>query len=94
MSRVASGGTTVRIDGFTVATALNSQTLKSMARVTNGSYHQADDRAALKAISKGIDLHFTLVRQYTEITAAFAAAAALALVAGALMSMLWFGRVL
>jgi hypothetical protein len=34
------------------------------------------------------------VKQYTEITAAFAAAAAVFLVAGALMSMLWFGRVL
>ena len=88
------GGTTVRIDGFTVATAMNAATLKHIASVTNGSYHQAQGRAALEAISKGIDLHFTLVRQYTEITAAFAAAAALFLVAGALMSMLWFGRVL
>lgn len=87
-------GTTVRIDGFTVATALDSQTLMDVATVTNGSYHQLDDRAALTAISKGIDLHFTVVKQYTEITAAFAAAAALVLVAGALMSMLWSGRVL
>jgi Ca-activated chloride channel homolog len=88
------GGTTVRIDGFTVATALDSATLKGVASVTNGTYHQADDQAALKTISKGIDLHFTVVKQYTEITAAFAAAAAVFLVAGALMSMLWFGRVL
>ena len=64
-----------------------------MATVTNGSYHQADDQAALKAISKTIDLHFTVVTQYTEITALFAAAAALLLVAGALISVLWFGRV-
>ena len=45
-------GTTVQIDGFTVATALDSQTLKAVATVTNGSYHQVDDPAALKAISK------------------------------------------
>jgi Ca-activated chloride channel homolog len=88
------GGTTVRIGGFTVATALDSETLQDVATVTNGSYHQVDDQAALKAISKGIDLHITVVKQYTEVTAAFAAAAALVLVAGALMSMLWFGRVL
>ncbi len=77
-----------------MATALDSETLKGVATVTNGAYHQADDQAALKTISKGIDLHFTVVKQYTEITAAFAAAAAVFLVAGALMSMLWFGRVL
>ncbi len=41
-------------------------------------------RPACKAISKTINLHFTVVTQYTEISALFAAAAALLLVAGAL----------
>ena len=86
-------GTTVQIGGFTVATALESQTLKAVATVTNGSYHQVDDPAGLTAISKKIDLHFTVVTQYTEITALFAAGAAMLLVAGALISALWFGRV-
>jgi len=86
-------GTTVRIGGFTVATALDPQTLEAVAAVTNGSYHQVDNPAGLKAISKEINLHFTVVTQYTEITALFAAAAALLLVAGALLSTFWFGRV-
>jgi Ca-activated chloride channel homolog len=86
-------GTTVHIGGFYVATALDSQTLKAVATVTNGSYHQVDDPAGLEAISKEIDLHFTVVTQYTEITALFAAAAVLLLVAGALVSTFWFGRV-
>ncbi|MGA3219508.1 MAG: VWA domain-containing protein [Acidimicrobiales bacterium] len=86
-------GTTVQIDGFSVATALDSQTLEAVATVTNGSYHQVDDQAGLKAISKTINLHFTVVTQYTEVTALFAAAAALFLVAGALISAMWFGRV-
>lgn len=86
-------GTTVKIDGFNVATALDSQTLKSVATVTNGSYHQVDDQTALKAISKTINLHFAVVTQYTEVTALFAAAAALVLVTGALISVLWLGRV-
>jgi Ca-activated chloride channel family protein len=86
-------GTTVQIDGFSVATALDSQTLESVATVTNGSYHQVDDQTGLKAISKTINLHFTVVTQYTEVTALFAAAAALLLVAGALISVMWLGRV-
>ena len=77
-----------------MATALDSQTLKSVAAVTNGSYHQVDDQAGLKTISKTINLHFKIVTQYTEITAIFAAVAAMFLVAGALVSLLWFGRVL
>jgi Ca-activated chloride channel family protein len=86
-------GTTVQIDGFTVATALDSDLLKSVAAVTNGSYYQASDAAGLTAISKTINLHFKIVTQHTEVTGIFAAAAALLLVAGALLSVLWFGRV-
>jgi Ca-activated chloride channel family protein len=63
-----------------------------VAAVTNGSYHQADSQS-LKAISKTINLHFTVVTSYTEVSALFAAAAALFLVAGALISVMWFGRV-
>jgi Ca-activated chloride channel family protein len=86
-------GTTVQIDGFSVATAMDPQTLQAVAAVTNGSYHQADDPAGLKTISKTINLHFIVVTEYTEVTALFAAAAALFLVAGALISVMWFGRV-
>jgi Ca-activated chloride channel family protein len=86
-------GTTVQIDGFSVATAMDPQTLESVAAVTNGSFYQANDRAGLQAISKTINLHFTVVTKYTEVTALFAVTAALFLVAGALISVMWFGRV-
>jgi Ca-activated chloride channel family protein len=86
-------GTTVQISGFSVATALDAQTLEAVAMVTNGSYHQADDETGLMAISRSINLHFALVTQYTEVTALFVAAAALFLVAGAMISLLWLGRV-
>jgi Ca-activated chloride channel homolog len=85
-------GTTVQIDGFSVATAMDPQTLEAVAGVSNGSYHQADGQA-LKAISKTINLHFTVVTKYTEVSALFAAAGALFLIAGALISVMWFGRV-
>ncbi len=86
-------GTTVNVDGFSIATALNSQTLQSMANVTNGSYHQAGDATGLQAISRSINLHFAVAKAYTEITAVFAVAAAIMLVAGALLSLAWLGRV-
>ncbi len=86
-------GTTIQVDGFTLGTALDSQALQAVAAVTNGSYHQVDDQAALENVSRTINLHFTIVTQSTEITAIFAAVAALLIVAGAAVSMLWFGRV-
>jgi Ca-activated chloride channel family protein len=87
-------GTTVEVDGFSIATALDSQTLKSIANITNGSYHQVDDRAGLQAVSRSINLHFAVTRTYTEITAVFAAAAAVMLVGSALVSLAWSGRVI
>jgi Ca-activated chloride channel homolog len=87
-------GTTVRIGGFSVATALEPQTLKNVAKVTNGAYHQVDDKSALRDVSNTINLHLTAVTQYTQISAVFAAAGALLLAVGALVSVLWFGRVM
>jgi len=87
-------GTTVRIGGFSVATALDPQTLEDVAKVTNGAYHQVDDRAAVHEVSQTIDLHFTVVSAYTQIAAIFVAAAILLLAVGALLSVSWFGRVM
>jgi Ca-activated chloride channel homolog len=87
-------GTPVKIGGFSVATALDPQTLKNVAKVTNGTYHQVADRAAISEVSKTINLHFTIVSRYIQISAIFAAGAMLFLVVGALLSVLWFGRVL
>ena len=89
-----SSGTTIKIDGFSIATALQGQTLHSIARITNGSYYRADNAAGLRAISRSINLHFAVRKTYTEITAVFAAGAALLLVAGALVSLAWSGRVI
>ena len=87
-------GTTVQIGGFSVATALDSELLKQLATTTDGSYHEAKDTAGLASVSKSINLRFKVVAQHTEITAIFSAVAMVLLVAGALLSVLWFGRVM
>ena len=86
-------GTVVQINGFSVATALDSDLLEKVATTTDGTYHQADDAAGLAAISKTIDLRFKIVSKHTEVTGLFSAAAVVLLLAGALLSVLWFGRV-
>jgi Ca-activated chloride channel homolog len=86
-------GTTIQVGGFSVATALDSDLLQKVAGVTNGTYHAASDATGLASVARGIDLRFKIVAQHIEITALFAIAAALLLVAGGLLSILWFGRV-
>jgi len=86
-------GAVVQIDGFSVATALDGDLLEQVAHITDGTYHQSDDAAALAEISKTIDLKFKLVSQHTEVTGLFSAAGVVLLFVGALLSVLWFGRV-
>jgi Ca-activated chloride channel family protein len=86
-------GTVVDIGGFNVATALDRELLTQVAEITDGEYHEATDAASLAEIYKNIDLKFKRVTEHTEVTALFTAGAALLLVIGALLSVLWFGRV-
>lgn len=86
-------GAVVQVDGFNVATALDSELLEEVASVTDGSYNEAGDAAGLAEISETIDLRFKLVSERTEVSGLFAGAGAVLLVLGALLSILWFGRV-
>lgn len=87
-------GAVVQVDGFNVATALDSELLEEVASVTDGSYYEADDADGLAEISESIDLRFKLVAEHTEVSGLFAAGGAFLLVVGALLSILWFGRVI
>ncbi|HVL07385.1 MAG TPA: VWA domain-containing protein [Acidimicrobiales bacterium] len=86
-------GAVVQVDGFNVATALDRELLEEVASVTDGSYHEAGDAEGLSRISESIDLRFKLVSEYSEVTGLFAAAGSVLMVLGALLSVLWFGRV-
>ncbi len=87
-------GTVVDLDGFQVSTALDEATLKQIATTTDGKYFTAADEQSLINVYRSIDLHWAGHRTALELTPFFAAAAALLLVIGALVSTLWFGRVI
>jgi Ca-activated chloride channel homolog len=86
-------GTVVDVDGFKVATALDADLLTKIANVTDGTYSQAGDAAALTGVYKSINLELKRVKKPREVTAVFAAAGLLLLAAGSLLSIAWFGRV-
>lgn len=86
-------GTTVQVDGYQVATALNEDLLTRIATTTGGAYHPAGDAAAINQIHKSIDLRLTTKAQPVEVTALFALAGLLLLVAGGLLMIRWHGRI-
>jgi Ca-activated chloride channel family protein len=85
-------GAVIDVDGYQVATALDEQALTDVATVTGGAYEPAADAAGLDQITRSIDLRITTVEKRTEITAAFAGVAIVLMMAGGLLMLRWFGR--
>jgi len=73
---------------------LDEETLKTIADVTRGEYFYAGSAADLKKVYQNLNSKLVLETRKTEITALFAAAAALLALGAALLSVLWFNRIL
>jgi Ca-activated chloride channel family protein len=87
-------GTTIEVDGYQVATALNEELLTQVAEATSGSYHRAEDAQALRAIYQSLDLRITVEDELVELTGAAVGIAVLLLTIGGLLMINWFGRIL
>lgn len=85
-------GTTLTIDGFHIATALNEPLLTEIADTTNGAYFRAEDETQLAQIYNSVDLGLTTPGERVEVTSILALLAMACLVAGAFLNMRWFGR--
>jgi Ca-activated chloride channel family protein len=86
-------GAVVEIDGFSIATALDVAMLAEIAKVSGGTFALAEDEETLAAVYDSIDLKFVREGKKTEVTALFAGIAAVLLLTGGILSMVWFGRV-
>jgi Ca-activated chloride channel family protein len=86
------GGADLDIGGFTVHTTLDAAELQQIAEMTDGTYYAASDAQQLQSIYGNLDPQLVAKPELTELTAIFAGAGALLLLAGALTSLAWLGR--
>ena len=87
-------GTIVGIEGWSMRVGLDEETLKAVADITRGEYFYAGTAVDLKKIYESLRSRLVLERKRTEVTALFAAAAALLVVVSAALSLAWFNRIL
>lgn len=87
-------GSVLEVDGFSIATALDEDTLKQIAKTTGGTYYSAADTGALAQVYDSIELTWTSRTVPHEVTSLLAVLAALLLLAGAALSVLRSGRVI
>lgn len=85
-------GTTVKIDGYQLRTALDAERLTAIAQTTGGSYHPASDTTQLAGVASTIDLRLTVAQQDVPLAGGFIAVALGLLAAGALLTGIRTGR--
>lgn len=87
-------GEIIGFEGWSFRVRLDEETLKTVASVTRGEYFYAGTAADLRKVYESLSTRLVLEKKQTEITALFAAAAAALALLSALLSLLWFNRIL
>jgi len=88
------GGETIGAEGWSMRVRLDEQALKQIATITQGEYFYAGTAADLQKIYKNLNTKLFFEQRETEISALFAAAAAVLALLSGLLSLLWFNRIL
>jgi Ca-activated chloride channel family protein len=88
------GGETLGFEGWSMRVRLDEATLKEIANMTRGQYFYAGSAKDLKKVYESLNSRILLEKKDMEITALFAAAAAITALVSALLSLLWFHRIL
>jgi len=88
-------GVIVKVDGWSMRTRLDEDSLQKIASTTHGEYFRAADAKDLKKIYRTLGSKLAFEKQRpTEVTAVFAGVGALLATLAALLSMIWFNRIL
>jgi Ca-activated chloride channel family protein len=88
------GGETIGFGGWSMRVRLDEETLKAIAKTTHGEYFYAGTARDLKKVYESLNARLVLEKKDIEISALFAAAAAITALASAVLSLLWFSRIL
>jgi Ca-activated chloride channel family protein len=80
-------------EGWSMRVRLDEDALKEISKTTDARYFYAGTAKDLNEIYKSLNSRFVMEKKSTEITALFAGAAALLAIVSALLSMLWFNRI-
>lgn len=85
-------GTVLRVFNRSMRVRLDEETLKRIAEKTGGAYFKAETETDLRGIYENLGTRLIFETKRTEITAVFAALAALLLVLTGALSLAWFNR--
>lgn len=85
-------GSVLRIQGRSIRTRLDEDTLKQVAETGNGAYFNAMSENELQTIYRNLGSHLVIKTEKTEVTAGLTGIAAAFSLIGGMLSLLWFNR--
>lgn len=85
-------GAILELDGYSVHTALDEAVLQLITQAADGTYYAAQSEQDPQAVYAKLTPELVVKAETIELTALFAGAGILFLLAGSLFSMLWFNR--
>ena len=85
-------GAVLSFFGRSIRVQLDEETLQTIADRTHGRYYHASSDTDLRDVYRALSTQLVLEAEETEITFVFAAIAAVLLLIGTALSMLWFNR--
>jgi Ca-activated chloride channel family protein len=87
-------GEVINVEGWSMRVRLDEEALKNIATLTRSEYFHAGNEAELQKIYRNLNTKLFFEQKETEVTALFAAAAAVLALASAALSLMWFNRIL
>jgi Ca-activated chloride channel family protein len=81
-------------EGWSMRVRLDEESLKTIADITRGGYFYASNATDLNTVYQSLNSRLSLETRQTEVTALLAGAAALTALLAAVLSVLWFNRIL
>lgn len=87
-------GEIIGFEGWSMRVRLDEDTLKEISNVTRGEYFYAGTATDLKKVYESLNTRIVFEAKETEVTALFSAAALITALFSALLSLLWFNRIL
>ena len=87
-------GEVIGFEGWSMRVRLDEDTLKDVAKTTQGAYYYAGTAENLKQVYQTLSTRLTVEKKETEVSGLLALLAALLVALSAGLSLLWFNRVL
>jgi Ca-activated chloride channel homolog len=88
----SAAGSILEIEGYSIRSRLDEETLQQISRLTDGTYYNAENEQELLAVYNNLNPQLVIKPEEMEVTAVLAGLSIVILLIGAAFSLVWLSR--